>query len=371
MKNLIIILVLLSLSFTTSGQPAYKIQGRAFGQNGQQVMLFTFKNQKVNSVDTTHIFQDTFLFEGNKFSDEFAVITTGNYLDTVKSVKFILEPGSINVRMDTETSVTGTHLNDEYQNFLDGRTSYANIKNTLKEKIKLKESMSDADSVMYYRKELGILEIGRESIIKTFIVDNLDNALGKELFRYYMRNLSYEDFMEIYFLLDKQTQKESKVVKVLKKQESSQKLKNNKFQLLGTKYQDYTLITTEGKEIKLSDYIGKSEYLFIDFWASWCGPCIADMPNLKKVYEKYKDIGLEVVGISLDSNESNWKRGLKRINVPWNQLLIPVDSQSKLKEAYRFKGIPYGVLIDKKGIIRNVNLNGALLDNYLEKLLKK
>ena len=86
--------------------------------------------------------------------------------------------------------------------------------------------------------------------------------------------------------------------------------------------------------MKISDFAGKSKYLYLDFWASWCGPCIAEMPTLKKVYEKYREHGLQVISISSDANEKNWKKAIERIDVPWIHLSDLKGDNSEIKQLY-------------------------------------
>ena len=81
------------------------------------------------------------------------------------------------------------------------------------------------------------------------------------------------------------------------------------------KFIDIELITPEGERKWLSEYVGHSKFLFIDFWASWCGPCIADIPKIKQVYEKYKDKGLEVLSISMDYSNKSWTIAMDKVDM--------------------------------------------------------
>ena len=137
-------------------------------------------------------------------------------------------------------------------------------------------------------------------------------------------------------------------------------------QSVSERYTDFEIQTQSGESRKLSDYVGKSEYLFIDFWASWCGPCIADIPNIKKAYEKYRGKGLEVLGVSIDNSEESWKKALKRIDAPWDQVIVKKNTESLVREMYHFKEIPYSILLDKDGYIIEVGLRGYTLEKILD-----
>jgi Peroxiredoxin len=114
--------------------------------------------------------------------------------------------------------------------------------------------------------------------------------------------------------------------------------------------------------MRISDFAGKSKYLYLDFWVSWCSLCIAEMPTLKKVYEIYKGQGLQVISISLDSREGDWKKGIERIDVPWIHLSDLKGDNSEIKQLYNIIGIPHGVLINEKGEIEVAKANAKVLE---------
>ena len=108
--------------------------------------------------------------------------------------------------------------------------------------------------------------------------------------------------------------KDSRINNMLKKIELEERSE------VGHKYIDFTGKDLEGKAVKLSEYIGKNKYTLIDFWASWCSPCCAEMPMLKKIYNKYHKKGFNIIGISLDSDPAKWKESIKRLELPWHQI---------------------------------------------------
>ena len=134
------------------------------------------------------------------------------------------------------------------------------------------------------------------------------------------------------------------------------------------KFIDIELITPEGERKWLSEYVGHSKFIFIDLWASWCGPCIADIPKIKQVYEKYKDKGLEVLSISMDYSNKSWAIAMDKVDMPWRQFVLPANS--KAAELYAFEGIPHGILIDQDGKIVQASVTGFFLNIILEALLK-
>ena len=134
---------------------------------------------------------------------------------------------------------------------------------------------------------------------------------------------------------------------------------------LGADFKDARLVTLKGDSVSLSDYVGKHKYVMVDFWASWCGPCMREMPNVKAAYAKYKKRGLEIVGISLDRDKAAWEGAVKRVGITWPQMTDYTAQGSKAASAYGVQYIPYIVIFDKKGNIVAKNLHG---DDMLQKL---
>ena len=118
-------------------------------------------------------------------------------------------------------------------------------------------------------------------------------------------------------------------------------------------------VDLEGKPISLADYRGK--VVLLDFWATWCVPCIAEMPNVRAVYEKYHTKGFEVIGISFDLDETALHKFIKENQLPWRQIFAGERRRSSVAQKYRIKGIPTQFLIDREGKVISVNARGKAL----------
>lgn len=112
----------------------------------------------------------------------------------------------------------------------------------------------------------------------------------------------------------------------------------------------------------------KGKVLVLDFWASWCGPCRQEIPNLKKAYEEFHPKGVEFLSVSIDKDGTAWRKAMKEENMPWTQAQAPKAGKDVMKQ-YQFTGIPYILLIDREGRIVAKNLRGKALTDKIGELL--
>jgi thiol-disulfide isomerase/thioredoxin len=124
----------------------------------------------------------------------------------------------------------------------------------------------------------------------------------------------------------------------------------------------------DGRKIDATKMKGK--VVLVDFWATWCGPCIAELPDLKKTYAKYNNKGLEIIGISLDHSKDKLRKFIAKEEIPWPQQFDGLGWENKFAVKYGIRGIPTMWLIDKQGNLVDKNAR-ATLDSKIEKLLKK
>jgi thiol-disulfide isomerase/thioredoxin len=138
---------------------------------------------------------------------------------------------------------------------------------------------------------------------------------------------------------------------------------------VGEKFIDCSQQTPDGKTISLSDNLGK--YTLIDFWSSWCGPCRAKHPTLRKLYNLYHDKGFNIISISADENINDWKSAIKQDSLTWIQISDLKGIQNKAFLIYGIRAIPQSVFLGENGIIMNYNFDNMDMETEIAKLFKK
>ena len=139
---------------------------------------------------------------------------------------------------------------------------------------------------------------------------------------------------------------------------------------VGQRFTDLEMLDTDGNSHKLSEYVGNGHWLFVDMWASWCGPCRAEMPHVVAAYEKYHKKGLEMVSISLDNQKEAWVKAITALNMPWTHLSDLKGWQSVVCEVYKVWAIPDNLLINPQGEIVARNLRGEALHEKLKDIFE-
>ena len=144
-----------------------------------------------------------------------------------------------------------------------------------------------------------------------------------------------------------------------------------KLQEVGSMFVDIEEPDTDGKLHKLSEYVGRGNYVLVDFWASWCGPCMGEVPNVKAAYDKYHEKGFEIVGLSFDQDKKAWMGAIERKGMNWIHLSDLKGWNTLAAKTYGINSIPATILYGPDGRVVASNLRGDALEKTLQEIYQK
>lgn len=205
------------------------------------------------------------------------------------------------------------------------------------------------------------LEEKEAAIYQEFIKDYPNSPVSAHVLNVFKTTWGKEKVRQLYLFLNKEMQ-ESTYGKPI-----SSFISLNKSPQIGNSYVNFEQENIHGKKIKVSDI--KATYLLIDFWASWCGPCRQENPDLVKAYKLYKTKGFEILGVSLDQDRDSWLKAIKDDHLPWENISDLKGSENEAALIYGINAIPDNFLINLDGIIIARDLSGKELMKKLQELL--
>ena len=284
------------------------------------------------------------------------------------SISFFAENHEINIIIDTadllNASIKGSATQKEFETYNQEVASIekrsADLNETGKQLFlsgKITEHIKDSLFKIHFD-----LENEKYNIIEAFIKDYPASAVSAWAI---ITNLAYDPKPEILEPLFN-TLTASNQISLYGKQ-IRETIEITKKTAIGKPAINITENDATGKAVSLSSFKGK--YVLVDFWASWCGPCRAENPNIVKMYNEYKDKGFNILGVSLDSDKDAWLQAIKADHLAWTEVSDLDAWKNSAAIAYRIKGIPFNLLLDKNGIIIAINLRGIDLENKLKEVL--
>ena len=256
---------------------------------------------------------------------------------------------------------------DPYQPLMDGidkqAESILNEYRALQQKDpkgELPESKAKAKLLSDRLDSLGNVQL---ALIKEIIRDNRDNELPAKYIKDAMYQFSYEELKNA---LDPKTtyynHPDLAPAKML--------LAGYEKRKPGIQFHELSMKDPADKDVTLSQWVGKGNYVLVDFWASWCGPCRKEMPYVITAYEQFHPKGFEVVGVSFDQKKDAWINAIQQMGMQWPQMSDLKGWKCAASDLYGVSSIPSNVLVDPQGKIVAMDLRGEKLLNKLKEIYK-
>ena len=357
-----VLFIIASLAFaslpTLAQQVEYSVSG-TYAKDGSVIYLNDQLTEK--SIDSTVVANGKFSFTGKADKDALMAI----YVKDIRWETPFFNDGTPVMFNANDSTLKGSPLNErltmyQLENEELNRAMRAKISKLTRE-----EMLAQADELME--------EINQKN--------DRDIAVANRVFKEERNSLIPVAFAHLYFFdngVDTYDELVSEQVPFanhpyLKKAKDDianalQQKDGPKAAFVGQQYTDFEMADPDGKMHKISELVGEGKWVLVDFWASWCGPCRAEMPNVLEAYNTYHAKGFEVVGISFDNNKAAWLKAVEQLKMPWLQLSDLKGGEGEAATIYKVDAIPDNILIDPQGKITDRGLRGKPLHKRLKEI---
>ena len=355
----------------------YEVKGSNAPKDGAKVYLVD--QATMAPIDSTVVAGGSFSLKGNADEDALLAISVEG---VEGQIPFFNDGAQVQVNV-ADGTLTGSALNTklsecdrrnkaeyaDYMNFIDAFTS-------LPEEEQMAQSEEwtpkyDAKIRAYANFFVGMVDENKDNLIPVAFVEQLPSLVSAADD---WNKKAGEDKLEELLSANPRVANHPVVVNLKNRMAAADAARKARAErnaaVVGEKFLDYEGLGPDGKEHKLSEFVGKGKWVLVDFWASWCAPCKAEAPNIVMAYQLYHDKGLEIVGISFDREKEAWTAAITDWEMPWTHLYGMKDGQAVAGELYGVEGIPDNVLIAPDGTVVARGLHGQELTDKIEEIIR-
>ena len=368
MKRLVLMIIAVCLLHACKERKGYTVRGELADSNGLELVLMRINtDSEPEEINSCVVKKGKFVMKGKVEFPEYCVLYAGDN----GPLQFFVENTVINITVDIEnmqeSTITGSHETDLLMGFFDLMSEFEEKKSTINEEYMTMLFSEEIDEekqneLIAQINDLEQLQLGN---IKLIVEENPNTVFTAILLNSMLTELQHDELERFANGFD-ETKSRSPWVQMFK--ESFEK----EIRLaIGQPFIDIRMAAPDGTEIAISDYAGKGKYVLIDFWASWCQPCRVVNPEVVKLYNKYKEKGFEIIGISLDRDKDQWLKAIEDDKLTWIQMSDLGYWQSEAVKLYSLKSIPHTILLDRDGNIIAKGLHVSELEEKLAELTGK
>ena len=350
--------------FSCSGNTAkYDVTGINAPEDGVAVYLVDALSSE--RIDSAVVAGGTFQMKGKAEKDAFMNLNVEG-----SNWTFMFFNDGVPVKADlSNNTLSGSDLNNKVtESDLKTDAMYRQYNDFIQELMELPEEEQEAKMPEYrewFNKlrdcYLSVVEDNKDNLVPVAFIQNIRSLAGPDKFNELVN--SDAPFASHPYVLDLKKRIEESEAKQREAEEKKQAI-------IGQKFLDLEEPDTDGKMHKLSEYVGQGKWVLVDFWASWCGPCEAEMPNVVAAYKKYHKKGFDIVGLSFDREKEPWVAAIKDWEMPWIHLSDLKYWQSLASDVYSVNSIPDNLLIDPEGTVVARCLRGDALEAKLAEIFK-
>ena len=363
MRNLLVIAAVFSVLVSCSKPTGYVIKGQIKGKENGLIQLMKYKDGRWVTEDSASIKNGKFELKGKTDLPELRIVSIPP--QTVVA-QFFAENGTLTLEgsMDSlhATVVKGSKSNDEFSILKKELQNINKETQGLQQKYNAARQSGNEDAMKRAQIDYEAMMGNQKVYTKNFIREHPKSTVSPLIVLMQLANeMSSHDLDTLVAFLDPSIKSSIYVAELTKLADKM------RITAVGGLAADFTLNTPEGTPLSLSSLRGK--IVLIDFWASWCGPCRKENPNVVRVYQKFKDKGFDIIGVSLDKEKSLWVKAIADDQLTWHHVSDLKFWQNEAAVKYGVQSIPCAILIDKEGKIIAKNLRGDELEKKLAELL--